>query len=575
MTRAARSRPAHRRRRSLALGALALWAALMLPLLRWGLPDRTRDELLFAGGSTWPAERYQTAQALEQRGSRAGGADTDLNPLAAPDQLIDLTSDEAGRAEILRRFRLFSRQPDEMITFMALQRMSPRQFDFDPKLYQYGGAYIYVVGALLAAGKACGLLTVTSDAGVYLTQPELFGRFYLAARGLSLAAGALTLVGVARLAARVGGRRGGWVAALLAACSPVFVTACLEAKPHLISTAALVWAALAALRFDASPARRTAIVLGALCGAAFGLVLTGLCAIALLPCLALRVPRAADSRFRSLALAVGCAAAVYAVTNPYVILHLLTGHASFSSNLANSTAMYTVGRFAEGASRVARLLVESVGLGTLLLGLCGSLAIVARWPRRTLLVAAPAVFMLLVATAIGAGKPAEFARFLLLPSLLAAGAAGAWLARLAVPYRRTAAILFLAALAVSRTWSYVHAFATDALGIDESRRVAALALRGALVDNEPLALTQVPAPYATPPIDFDRRQVLLLPRQPGPELPVARLPRLLVCTADNEQSTASAWWRRHYELRRAIPPHGRATSPISWANKPVFIFERR
>lgn len=562
-------------RRRAALAALALWAALMLPLLRWGLPDRTRDELLFGSGAAWPAERYQAAAALMERSGRTSGADTDLNPIAAQEQLIDLTPDDAARAEILRRFRLFSRQPDEMITFMALQRMKPRQCDFDPKLYQYGGAYVYLVGALLAAGKFCGLLTVTSDAGVYLTQPELFARFYVLARSLSLLAGALTLVAAAKLAERVGGRRAGWLAALLIACSPVFVTACLEAKPHLASTAALLWAALAALRFDAAPGRRRACVLGVLSGLAFGFVLTGLCAIAMLPFLIRRASARAAPRARWLPLAVASAAGVYACTNPYVVYHALTGHPSFGSNLANSTAMYSVGRIADGAVRVGVLMVESVGIGTLLLGICGLAVCVARWPRRTLIVAGPAIFMLIVAIAIGAGKPAEFARFLLVPSVLAAVAGGAWLARLAVPYRRTAAILLLAALGVSRTWAYVRSFSTDANGAGESRRAAAVALRVALADNEALAVTQVPAPYATPPIDFDRRRVLLLPARRSAELPVATLPRLLVCTADDERSTASAWWREFYALQRVIPETGTPGSPITWADKPVFVFERR
>ena len=162
----------------------------------WGLPSRQADELLFGGAPPWSADRYHTAAALQVRQERSGGADTDLDPLTQRDRIVDLTATAAARAEILRRYRLFSRQPDEMITFMALQRMRPRQFDFDPRLYQYGGAFIYLVGTAIGASATLGITHLSSDPALYLEQPEEFARFYLAARLVTLAFGALLLVAV-------------------------------------------------------------------------------------------------------------------------------------------------------------------------------------------------------------------------------------------------------------------------------------------------------------------------------------------------------------------------------------------
>lgn len=163
---------ASRRRRRHGLSvwlAVVLWAAVMAPLLGWGLPSRAQDELLFGGQAAWPAERDDAADTLHQRRQRQAGADTDLNPIANRDRITHLTPDEPARAEILRRYRLFSRQPDEMITFMALQRMQPPRleldpksghrvlrFDLDPKLYQYGGGYIYLVGAASPGRRSSG-----------------------------------------------------------------------------------------------------------------------------------------------------------------------------------------------------------------------------------------------------------------------------------------------------------------------------------------------------------------------------------------------------------------------------------
>ena len=77
----------------------------------------------------------------------------------------DLTSaahdDDVNRARILRRFRLYSYQPDEMISFRALAKMHPGNFQFDPQMYQYGGLWIYPLGAIVKAASIFGYVTVS------------------------------------------------------------------------------------------------------------------------------------------------------------------------------------------------------------------------------------------------------------------------------------------------------------------------------------------------------------------------------------------------------------------------------
>jgi hypothetical protein len=253
----------------------------MAPLLTWGLPTSRHDDLLFGGQPAWPAARFNAADTAAQLAARDAGADTDLNPLANRTQIVDLTADDAGRAEILRRYRLFSRQPDEMIIFRALQRMHPRELDFDPRLYQYGGGYIYLVGAALGAAAVTHLIHLTSNLGFYLEHPDAFGRFFIVARCISLLFGALALAAVYQLARRAGGRAAGWIALVSVAGCPVFITAVLEAKPHLPSAAMILWATLSALRYRGRGRWRDALHLGWQAGYAFGLVLTGLAAAAL------------------------------------------------------------------------------------------------------------------------------------------------------------------------------------------------------------------------------------------------------------------------------------------------------
>ena len=163
---------------------LSLIAGWFLTGINWGLPSRRVDSYLFGERTPWTG-----AQIAELSGGWAvnpqAGADVDANPLAASSSAVMLNDTDARRAEIVRRYRLFTYQPDEMITMMSLAKMRPGRMDFDPRLYQYGGLWIYPVGALLKAASIIGLVDLRGGpAGLtyYLDHPGAFGRFYIVAR---------------------------------------------------------------------------------------------------------------------------------------------------------------------------------------------------------------------------------------------------------------------------------------------------------------------------------------------------------------------------------------------------------
>ncbi len=554
---------------------LVIWAAMMAPLARWGLPSRADDDLLFGGKPAWDAARYQVADALDARRARAGGADTDLNPLADRTRIVSLTSTEFERAEILRRYRLFSRQPDEMITFMALQRMRPREGDFDPRLYQYGGGYIYLVGYTLAAGSVLGLVPLHSGSEPYLREPEQFARFYLAGRLLTLVFGALLLGAVWRLGRWAAGRTGAWLALVLVACTPVFITGVLEAKPHVPSVCLVLWATWWALGYARRGGWGHALRLGRAGGYAAGLVLTGLAAAALWPPAALVRMRARRPALKWLALAALVFVGVYAGTNPYLCHHLLFDRGALRGNLSNSTAMYAeqVARAGEGLIRVGQLLFESCGVLIPLAGLVGVVILARRRLHQTLVFAAPGAAMLALSVFLAAGKPAEFARFLLLPVVLLCIAAAAGMGRLLTQRRGPIALLGAVLLLSMATPAYLRSFALDGNPLEDTRRQAGLYLEAHAAAGEHIGVLQEPAPYAVPPLDFTRRSVDWLP----PTAPVGggALPRWLVFTADDADAQAGAWWQPFYERVAEFPGPALRPSRIAWANKPVFIYRLR
>src|SRR5208282_2681397 len=205
-----------------------------------------------------------------------------------PSLVVSKQQDRIARARILRRYRLYSNQPDEMITFRSLAQMHPGSGDFDPRLYQYGGLWIYPVGGLLKAAGFVGLVTLSNDPTYYLDHPEAFGRFYMVARAYSAAWGLLGVWAIFALVRRFTGSEILAVAAgLCFIAMPVVLDLAHEAKPHLAGAVLLMLAVLAAIKYVDEGKRRWWIVASILCGAAGGMILSDLVGLIVIPAMVL------------------------------------------------------------------------------------------------------------------------------------------------------------------------------------------------------------------------------------------------------------------------------------------------
>ncbi len=325
----------------------------------WGLPSRNIDKYLFGGGEVWSGEKiYRLAKAAQKlspdRASRTG-ADVDVDPIDAnpqssgspqplllkakvgadqphseTDESIVLTATDEDIAKILLRYRLYTYQPDEMITMMALAGMKPSRLELDPRLYQYGGLFIYPVGALIRSCGLLGLIDVRGDLVFYLDHPDEFGKLYVVARAYSAAWGALGIFFVFGIARRLYRQtagisprdptqidvsadrqsyasfsfvrgadesdRAGLLAAALFVLMPVVVCMSHEGKPHLpgaVLMLAAVYIAMGCVGNRAARAQSTRGVerqpfplLCVCCGAAVGMVLSSWPICVLIPLVA-------------------------------------------------------------------------------------------------------------------------------------------------------------------------------------------------------------------------------------------------------------------------------------------------
>lgn len=535
-------------RLSLALIAL-LFTALSIVGITWGLPGRKIDKYLFGDGPVWSGEKIYRLAGGAEKFAGARGADVDVDPLKRGDDPVRLTATEEDVARIYLRYRLYTYQPDEMIAMMALARMKPRSFDFDPRLYQYGGLFLYPVGALIGLGGALGLIDVRSDVAFYLDHPDEFGKFYLVARGYAAAWGVVGAFVVFSIARRLGGNAAGLPAALLFTLMPVVICMAHEGKPHLPGAVLMLAAVYFAMRHmevnrnAISQSSRNWWFMCICCGAALGMVLSSLPIFILIPLTALlsrihqnREPAGAASLVVGSAIAdqqsrksntlarlltqttvgVLVAAAVYLLTNPYIVINALTNRDILRSNFGNSLAMYEISRIGEGFTRVLELTAEGATWPVVIVGVIGLGLLIRRQPRRVAPLAVVALVFFLQFVLIGAGKPGEYGRFGIFTNTALAIAAAVLCSQESKRYRDIRRIVTLVLL-ISVAWSgsgYLQNFIADT-GEENSRlRIAEVASRWtkelyARGERPAFAVSREPAPYCFPPIDFAKVDIAL------------------------------------------------------------------
>jgi len=547
---------------------LVAWLALDIPGIKWGLPSRASDQFLFSGTRAWDGRTIASlAPASPLGGQHAADVAAHVLDRSRP-QFLNAT--DAGRAQIALRYRLYSANPDEMITLRALAGMNPHAGDFDPRLYQYGGVWVYPVGALIA------LLPHTHDEAVNLDRPELFARFYVAMRAYSAIWAFIAAVFVWRLVQRFEPCPYGTpiVAAILFLAMPAVVSAAHDAKPHLAGVAlTLIAIDLAADAIKLNRPRRL-IAAGAACGLAIGAVLAAAPAIVLLAIAAWQMP---GRRARVLVWALLAAIGAYGLTNPYVVIHLcggLGGMTLLRANLSNTAAMYQPAYLVSAAGANALWLIsEGTGRWVALIGIvaiAGSFARFAlgRTPayvNMTLafLIGLPAVAALIPFVLFAADKPAEYGRFALLIDTVLVVAAAKGVARLRFTRPAWCIALLIAQLIAGA--SYTVACVDDARG-HGTRFACARELATAQRSGQTrLVVFAEPAPYCLPPVNlFDWNIELAARDQTVDSLTWG----VAVMPADHAGAA------EHPALARRLlgffvdPDH-----PLTWADKPFAVLE--
>jgi len=364
------------------------------------------------------------------------------------------------------------------------------------------------------------------------------------------------------------------VAAVLFLAMPATVSAAHDAKPHLMGLALTLIAIDLAVAATGMNRPRGLIGVGVFCGLAVGSVLAAAPAVVLLPVATWHLQsRRAGALFFGVVAALGA----YAVTNPYVIIHLcggLGGWALLRANLANTAAMYHPAYWAGGVAANALWLVsEGTGRWIALIGVIavlGGFARIAlgRTPAHEnlnigLLIGLPAVAAFVAFVIFAGGKPPEYGRFALLIDTALVIAAVSGLQRL-----RFTRGFWLVALLVAQLvagGSYTSACVDDARGqgtrFAAARELAALQRSG----QTRLVIFAEPAPYCLPPVNLFDWNIELSARDQTPESVTWGV---AVMPADHAAAAERPALSRRLLGLFVDPDH-----PLTWADKPFAVLE--
>ena len=564
-------------------GLILLASGLFLTGIHWGLPSSTADFFLFGDQPVWSGERIIALGGGGQSdGNRA--ADVDRDPVAYTQSSVVMNATDAQRAEIIRRYRLFSHQPDEMTTMMSLAQMHPGRGDFDPRMYKYGGLWVYPVGAMLRASAAMGYIKpLVNDLAFYLDNPEVFGRFYVVARLYTVFWAVVGVWAVFRLAEFF--TRGLIVPALAALgyiFMPVVMNMAHEAKPHLPGAVLMLLAVIAAIRFVQTGKARWCIWTGLACGAAAGMVPSSTPVFVVIPLMAMIRGRHWGERIRIVLAGCILGVLVYMLTNPYVPLNLIYNRALIQSHFSNTSVMYHV--TGAGLIHAIRLMMEGTGLVAGIFGAVGVVVFIAagrKWVDQRdamegsfvagWMLGLPALLVAAQFALVADGLPGEFGRFFVLPDVVLLIAALVAIVKLTPNAGfRMVSFVFVIAGGVFFGSNYLRGFVRDSRPINGrlvyAERLHELNEAGART----MGIYADPAPYCLPPVDLFSWQLIRLPAGGVAMTHSDVLADVLVRAVDAHQPPPPGYRRLPMNSSDSYLP-----TPISWADKTFDIFVRQ
>ena len=304
---------------------ITLTAVLLTLCLDWGLPsERNRDLLLFNQDFNEKQIALLDDLRVSLRAANALAREKNLREQVVSVRGRENTEPLLSYSDKLEEFWSFmtnSANADERKPYTALSAMNPATLDFNPRLFIYGGAFLYPLGGALYLSSALGLISVDRSTVATVADPDNIAAIYVVGRSMSMVAFLVTLALTHRLGKRLGGAPAGVFAMVLFSISHVALNQSVVTKPHVYAACFSLLSVLCALKYLDGSSRRHLVLSSVFCGVAIGSFLP--CALILLvnACLLFNAGDGHKS-LKTLGVLFAGSFVVVILTNPYFVLDL-------------------------------------------------------------------------------------------------------------------------------------------------------------------------------------------------------------------------------------------------------------
>lgn len=551
----------------------------------WGLPGPRRLRLFPDGRppSLGFAQQLADGWARLYEGIRQAHREMrSEEPVAYAKGIVEIPSGWTFPPDSLlnsyRSFLIQSENPEEKKCFIILSQMRPWKLEFKPLYVQYGGSFIYALGAFLKGLSWLGAVRLIPDLRHYLRHPEDMGRLFLCGRLFIVLFFLASLWILYDMGCRLSGPGAGALAAAFFALCPVIAVNFHMLKPHPFAAFWCLAAARGALKALEAGTRREYLLAGLCAGLAAGanFFCVPFGAVGLLAYLERRRQTLAGPGELRLALwGAAAAAAVWALTNPYLIF----AYRDFAWELE----IYPPRVGGWGLERLVGLLgaAPAHAMGALLYGTAvaalGTALFGRRGPQRLLagvLVLGLAGVCLLLGRYAFAGTPGTLRFFLPMVGLGCLLAADG-LVRLPVPAAaKAAAMALILADTGLRGYVYLENMRIGSGAFSTMMRAAA-AIEERVPAGSRVGLERYPEPAHTPPFRYDRYHLVVIPRPE--ELEASREPDYLVL-AGSPAGAARRWAGGRYAALEVFEPFRAGWATVQdenfFANRELAVYKR-
>ena len=304
---------------------LIAYLATLAVGISWGLPSADRTLLLSFERSVGPEEldvmnanraecnAHHNFDSAIYGGINRGSAGRNLLP-DFPKKCID-------NSELsFRRFLFFGTAQDESRVFHSLSRMKPEKFDFHPKRFENGTAYLYPIGGLLFIAEQIGYVNLTSDISSALEHPENMRRVYLIGRAVSSAAVLGTLILLFLIGRRFYSTNVGLVAAIAYGSFGAVYALGLQTRIHVVAAFWITLTVYWLLAYARTYRTRDILYASIACGIAIGTAIHAALSMSAILLVIASNPHDLSRKLRSICLSGLVVLATFVVTNPYVVL---------------------------------------------------------------------------------------------------------------------------------------------------------------------------------------------------------------------------------------------------------------